>query len=86
MVNHSVLQSWYFCFSLIILKSHLYIGHAVVPVANCKREKYSSQPKENKSFSDFLDYWQNYIESDYSENLDSFYLKDWHFSRYINLY
>nr|XP_022326185.1 jmjC domain-containing protein 4-like isoform X1 [Crassostrea virginica] len=56
-------------------------GHAVVPVANCKREKYSSQPKENKSFSDFLDYWQNYIESDYSENLDSFYLKDWHFSR-----
>ena len=29
MVNHSVLHSWYFCYSLIILNSHLCIGHAV---------------------------------------------------------
>lgn len=60
---------------------HTVTGSAVVPVANCKKEKYSAQPKEDKTFADFVDYWQSYIESDYPESMDNLYLKDWHFAR-----
>ncbi|XP_061163826.1 2-oxoglutarate and iron-dependent oxygenase JMJD4-like [Saccostrea echinata] len=56
-------------------------GHACVPVANCKKEKYSSQPKEEQTFSNFLDYWQSYIESGHPDSMDNLYLKDWHFKR-----
>lgn len=68
--------------SIVLVYIHAYFtGSAVGPVANCKKEKYSAQPKEDKTFADFVDYWQSYIESDYPESMDNLYLKDWHFTR-----
>ncbi|XP_033114605.1 2-oxoglutarate and iron-dependent oxygenase JMJD4-like [Anneissia japonica] len=58
-----------------------HFGDAVVPVADCKREQYGSQPKENMLMRDFLSYWKAYIKNDYSKSERCLYLKDWHFTR-----
>nr|XP_006820145.1 PREDICTED: jmjC domain-containing protein 4-like [Saccoglossus kowalevskii] len=56
-------------------------GRAVVPVANCAGKHYDSQPKEDMLFTDYIKYWKDYIDSDYSTDRKCLYLKDWHFNR-----
>lgn len=34
-------------------------GHAMAPVANCCKTKYSSQVKDDMSVKEFCDYWRN---------------------------
>ena len=48
------------------------------PIANCNKEEYSSHPKSELSFSDYVDYLKRYRASGYSEQMPCLYLKDWH--------
>jgi hypothetical protein len=57
-------------------------GKAMVPISDCNTKYYNSNPKEDMSFSDYLNYWQivQQLDHKYSENdLKVLYLKDWHF-------
>lgn len=53
-------------------------GHSKTVVYDCKQKYFNSQKCENSLFSDFLKYWQKYIESNYNEQMPLLYLKDWH--------
>ncbi|XP_045179491.2 2-oxoglutarate and iron-dependent oxygenase JMJD4-like [Mercenaria mercenaria] len=56
-------------------------GDAIVPVANCKQEQYSSHPKQDILLSEYLDYWEKYRVDGYPEDEPRLYLKDWHFTK-----
>nr|XP_054767212.1 2-oxoglutarate and iron-dependent oxygenase JMJD4-like [Lytechinus pictus] len=56
-------------------------GNATVPVANCGKEKYYAQPKEDYKMSDYINYWRKNIEMDYRSSEGCLYLKDWHFTK-----
>ncbi|XP_071943049.1 2-oxoglutarate and iron-dependent oxygenase JMJD4-like [Antedon mediterranea] len=58
-----------------------HFGDTTVPVSNCGKEQYGSQPKADMLMRDFIKYWQEYIEEDYNENKRCLYLKDWHFTK-----
>ncbi|XP_067685892.1 2-oxoglutarate and iron-dependent oxygenase JMJD4-like [Haliotis asinina] len=55
-----------------------HFGSAIVPVADCSQEKFSSHPKEEMSLKDYFKYWKEQTVSPGSKCL---YLKDWHFNR-----
>ncbi|XP_069107689.1 2-oxoglutarate and iron-dependent oxygenase JMJD4-like isoform X2 [Argopecten irradians] len=56
-------------------------GDAVVPVANCGQEKFSSHCKEDMVFREFLEYWETYISDSHPKSHRCLYLKDWHFTK-----
>ncbi|XP_034362239.1 2-oxoglutarate and iron-dependent oxygenase JMJD4 isoform X1 [Arvicanthis niloticus] len=56
-------------------------GDAVVPVANCGVQEYNSNPKEHMPLRDYISYWKEYIQGDYSSPRGCLYLKDWHLCR-----
>ncbi|XP_070374133.1 2-oxoglutarate and iron-dependent oxygenase JMJD4 isoform X2 [Equus asinus] len=53
-------------------------GDVVVPVANCGVQEYNSNPKEHMLLRDYISYWREYIQGDYSSSRGCLYLKDWH--------
>ncbi|XP_052812566.1 2-oxoglutarate and iron-dependent oxygenase JMJD4-like isoform X2 [Mya arenaria] len=65
--------------NIAYLRKHF--GDAVVPVADCKVEQYSSHPKREMTLNEYLDYWQEYQAKDYPPDLPCLYLKDWHFTK-----
>ncbi|XP_045140574.1 2-oxoglutarate and iron-dependent oxygenase JMJD4 isoform X2 [Echinops telfairi] len=56
-------------------------GDVVVPVANCGVQEYNSNPKEHMPLRDYIKYWKEYIQADYSSPKGCLYLKDWHLCR-----
>ncbi|XP_797590.2 2-oxoglutarate and iron-dependent oxygenase JMJD4 [Strongylocentrotus purpuratus] len=56
-------------------------GDVTVPVANCGKEKYYAQPKQDMKMSDYLQYWKKHIEMDHNSPEGCLYLKDWHFTK-----
>nr|KAF6480479.1 jumonji domain containing 4 [Molossus molossus] len=56
-------------------------GDVVVPVANCGVQEYNSNPKEHMLFRDYISYWKEFIQGDYSSPQGCLYLKDWHLCR-----
>ncbi|XP_072808682.1 2-oxoglutarate and iron-dependent oxygenase JMJD4 isoform X2 [Vicugna pacos] len=56
-------------------------GHLVVPVANCGVQEYNSNPKEHMPLRDYISYWKEYIQGNYSSPRGCLYLKDWHLCR-----
>ncbi|XP_029649406.1 2-oxoglutarate and iron-dependent oxygenase JMJD4-like isoform X1 [Octopus sinensis] len=56
-------------------------GNAKVPVAICNEKEFDSHPKVEQTFSDYLEYWQDYISNSYPSDNQCLYLKDWHFVR-----
>ncbi|XP_013415112.1 jmjC domain-containing protein 4 [Lingula anatina] len=52
-----------------------------VPVADCKTEEYGSHCKQSMDLKEYLTYWEKYIDSGYPVDMQSLYLKDWHFTR-----
>ncbi|KAK1342365.1 hypothetical protein QTO34_015130 [Cnephaeus nilssonii] len=57
-------------------------GDVVVPVANCGVQEYNSNPKEHMPLKDYISYWKEFIQGDYSSPRGCLYLKDWHLCRY----
>ncbi|XP_024620429.1 jmjC domain-containing protein 4 isoform X5 [Neophocaena asiaeorientalis asiaeorientalis] len=53
-------------------------GDVVVPVANCGVREYNSNPKEHMTLRDYISYWKEYIQGNYSSSRGCLYLKDWH--------
>lgn len=53
-------------------------GQCTTTVYDCKEKYFNSQQCENVIFSDYLKYWQGYIDSNYDEHKPQLYLKDWH--------
>ncbi|XP_076994063.1 2-oxoglutarate and iron-dependent oxygenase JMJD4 [Tamandua tetradactyla] len=56
-------------------------GDMVVPVANCGVQEYNSNPKEHMPLRDYISYWKEYIQENYSSPRGCLYLKDWHLCR-----
>ncbi|XP_077997736.1 2-oxoglutarate and iron-dependent oxygenase JMJD4-like [Glandiceps talaboti] len=56
-------------------------GSEVVPVADCAGRQYDSQPKQDMTFTVYIEYWKTLISSNYDSNMKCLYLKDWHFNR-----
>ncbi|KAF6280843.1 jumonji domain containing 4 [Rhinolophus ferrumequinum] len=56
-------------------------GDVVVPVANCGVQEYNSNPKEYMPLRDYISYWKEFIQQDYSSSRGCLYLKDWHLCR-----
>lgn len=56
-------------------------GDVVVPVANCGVQEYNSNPKEHMPLKDYISYWKEFIQGDYSSPRGCLYLKDWHLCR-----
>uniref|UniRef100_A0A8C2P1B9 2-oxoglutarate and iron-dependent oxygenase JMJD4 n=1 Tax=Capra hircus TaxID=9925 RepID=A0A8C2P1B9_CAPHI len=56
-------------------------GDVVVPVANCGVREYNSNPKEHMPLRDYISYWKEYIQGNYSSSRGCLYLKDWHLCR-----
>ena len=56
-------------------------GDVVVPVANCGVQEYNSNPKEHMPLRDYISYWKEYIQANYSSSRGCLYLKDWHLCR-----
>lgn len=56
-------------------------GDVVVPVANCGVQEYNSNPKEHMPLRDYISYWKEYIQGNYSSSRGCLYLKDWHLCR-----
>ncbi|XP_066122554.1 2-oxoglutarate and iron-dependent oxygenase JMJD4 isoform X2 [Saccopteryx bilineata] len=56
-------------------------GDAVVPVANCGVREFNSNPKEHMPLRDYITYWKEFIQRDYSSLRGCLYLKDWHVCR-----
>lgn len=56
-------------------------GDVVVPVANCGVREYNSNPKEHMPLKDYISYWKEYIQGNYSSSRGCLYLKDWHLCR-----
>lgn len=52
-----------------------------VPVANCNAYYFNAHEKSDMSVSEYMAYWQSYIEGNYAESQPCYYLKDWHFTR-----
>ncbi|KAJ8679824.1 hypothetical protein QAD02_015611 [Eretmocerus hayati] len=58
------------------LKDHF--GDCKVPVANCNKRYYNAQQKDEMSFNSYLDYWIDFRNNNYSNEMPLLYLKDWH--------
>ena len=65
------------------LRDHF--GESVVPVADCQRSEYGSQPKIDMTMRSYLDYWETYKRPVINEGCwatmehgNCLYLKDWH--------
>ncbi|KAM6224697.1 2-oxoglutarate and iron-dependent oxygenase JMJD4 [Rhynchocyon petersi] len=56
-------------------------GDMIVPVANCGVKEYNSNPKEHMPLRDYISYWKDYIQENYSSSKGCLYLKDWHLCR-----
>ncbi|XP_001376273.2 2-oxoglutarate and iron-dependent oxygenase JMJD4 [Monodelphis domestica] len=56
-------------------------GDAIVPVANCNIQEYNSNPKEQIPLRNYISYWKEYIQGNYSSPKGCLYLKDWHLYR-----
>ncbi|KAM8764046.1 2-oxoglutarate and iron-dependent oxygenase JMJD4 isoform 3-T3 [Rhynchonycteris naso] len=56
-------------------------GDAVVPVANCGVREFNSNPKEHVPLRDYITYWKEFIQGEYSSPRGCLYLKDWHVCR-----
>uniref|UniRef100_A0A1B6CWY3 Cupin-like domain-containing protein n=1 Tax=Clastoptera arizonana TaxID=38151 RepID=A0A1B6CWY3_9HEMI len=56
-------------------------GEIDVPITNCHDKYYNSQKKETRKLKHFIDYWTEYKNKGYPENMSCLYLKDWHFTR-----
>ena len=61
----------------------MFTGAAMVPVADCTQNEFSSHPKHEMKFEDYVQYWKS-IAMGRQEEAPSklLYLKDWHFARY----
>lgn len=53
-------------------------GQSKAIVYDCRKKYFNSQKCETTVFSEFLKYWQNYINNNYDEQMPLLYLKDWH--------
>ena len=53
-------------------------GNYVVPVADCNKKYYNSQSTDDMEMRDYINYWIEYIKSNYSNTMPLLYLKDWH--------
>lgn len=49
-----------------------------VPIANCNKQYFNSQCKDEMLFQNYIDYWVDYRSSNYSNLKSLLYLKDWH--------
>ncbi|XP_062850650.1 2-oxoglutarate and iron-dependent oxygenase JMJD4 [Trichomycterus rosablanca] len=56
-------------------------GETPVPVADCNTKEYNSNPKQVMSFQEFVQYWRENIQKNYSSPRGCLYLKDWHMTR-----
>ncbi|XP_027198348.2 2-oxoglutarate and iron-dependent oxygenase JMJD4-like [Dermatophagoides pteronyssinus] len=50
-------------------------GKLTVPVYNCNRKHFNSNPKNEMLFDEYVRYWKKFIEN---ESMEILYLKDWH--------
>lgn len=50
-------------------------GPSEVPVANCNERYFNAQTKSSMKFNEFLDYWENYANTNYPNDLPCLYLK-----------
>ncbi|XP_027404227.1 jmjC domain-containing protein 4 isoform X2 [Bos indicus x Bos taurus] len=66
---------------LCLVPDPLLSGDVVVPVANCGVQEYNSNPKEHMPLRDYISYWKEYIQANYSSSRGCLYLKDWHLCR-----
>ncbi|KAK9869437.1 hypothetical protein WA026_003192 [Henosepilachna vigintioctopunctata] len=53
-------------------------GTSNVTVYKCNEKYFNSQPTLDMRFEEYINYWKNYIDNDYSADLPLYYLKDWH--------
>ena len=53
-------------------------GNYVVPVADCNKKYYNSQSTDDMEMREYINYWIEYIKSNYSDTMPLLYLKDWH--------
>ncbi|XP_049731074.1 2-oxoglutarate and iron-dependent oxygenase JMJD4 isoform X1 [Elephas maximus indicus] len=56
-------------------------GDMVVPVANCGVQEYNANPKKHMPLREYISYWKEYIQGNYSSPKGCLYLKDWHLCR-----
>ncbi|XP_067001923.2 2-oxoglutarate and iron-dependent oxygenase JMJD4 isoform X3 [Anabrus simplex] len=78
--ENSLTQSSYEKRRLVISPSR-FQGQVEVPVANCGEKYYNVHKKSTMLLSDYLNYWKNYIDQGYPDNIPCLYMKDWHFTR-----
>lgn len=50
-------------------------------VSNCGERYFNAQKTQTLTFANYIDYWKKYVNSDYSKDYSSLYLKDWHLRR-----
>lgn len=53
-------------------------GKSKATVYDCNKKYFNSQKCECILFSDFLKYWEDYINRNYHDQIPLLYLKDWH--------
>ena len=53
-------------------------GNYMVPVADCNKKYYNSQSTDDMEMREYINYWIEYIKSNYSDTMPLLYLKDWH--------
>ncbi|XP_043275606.1 2-oxoglutarate and iron-dependent oxygenase JMJD4 isoform X2 [Venturia canescens] len=57
------------------------------PVADCNKQYYNCQLKNDMTIKNYIDYWIEYREKNYPSDMDVLYLKDWHcVKEYKNLF
>ena len=71
---------------ILILFIFFILGDATAPVADCSRVEYNAHSKLEMTVKDFVDYWQDYGARSYDKKERCLYLKDWHFTRFIEIY
>ena len=62
-----------------------------VPVADCAQREFSSHPKTEMRFEDYISYWRSLSSAEHAhdgppQDLRLLYLKDWHCTRYADLW
>ena len=61
-------------------------GHAIVSVADCMKNHFSTHQKTDMTLAEYLEYWQAHQSEGCQKGLSTIgdqllYLKDWHFTQ-----
>lgn len=79
----SKIRSWV-CDHFLVYDFCIFLsGSATGPIANCNQEEYASHPKSEMTLAEFIDYLEDYKQSEYPQDKPCLYLKDWHFVRWL---